>query len=641
MSLENLSDEELNAIANAPEEAPISTPEESTGVVESFARGAAEAIPGASQVAGVVGSLYGEGYEKSQSDWKRAQEQARIDNPVAFGTGEVTTDVAAFTALNTVVPGAGLLKNAVTLGGWTFSKEATDHPEQSLGSSLHKSAVNTMVGLSAGKAVEVAGNIAIPYAKKVADTTAAHWLTDNVSKAWGIFDSHVAKNYNTNAKLPKEVATSKYIDSLRNYVYEGNSLLDSKSTVHSVGQGAEALQEKYGNRIGNYISKNNSSVDVELVQTKLINGRKVISGLDQNTVAVNEAANAELQKTFFNKKVISAATKDSEEVVEWMPKKLNLSDVHDLKRSWAKQSSLLQKEAAGVSTTANASLKAEELKNRVGALSEFIKDSLPDSPEWSTMNKKWMDMNVLSDITSIKGDKMHGSSAFNKIREVASYAGGVGLGFAAQQAGVPLMGAMAIGAATKKVLASGETLAPKLSASLFNLANYMEKVPGSAIAMRATAALNGNVEGFHTVMMASASELNLKQAPLSRDNIDLKNRSDDVLQTMQSNAPELTDALRKAIEADDEEAMASTMEQLSKHPAAKGLIKDGQGWNGKVRDPADKAGMIKQINGMNVSLKQKLELKKNLNLQGTIPVLKQEEPYYINYKARDKGAPAY
>ncbi|MCK9370538.1 hypothetical protein M0R04_11560 [Candidatus Dojkabacteria bacterium] len=666
MNLESMSDEELAALASEPEvsvEQP--TQEVSTastenplgefpgavltkGQSQSFISGVNAAIPGSNQIMGALGAItdggegnFGERYEKNKADWQTAQEAARIDNPTIFGVGEQIGDIGGFTVANTILPGSGVLKNAATLGSWTFGKEAGSHPDQSLGQSLQKASVDTIVGLAAGKVIEKAGSAAIPYVQKLADSTAAHWLTDNVGKAWGVFDSHAAKYYNSSAKLPKEVATSKYIESLRNYVVEGKPLLNPDSTVHSISQGAEKLQEKYGNRIGKYIQANDKPVDAEQIFNKLSNGKKITSLLNSKEVEVNGAADEALKFAFFKEKVVTQASKDAPAITELVPRKITLSELHDLKRSWASQSKLLQKEAAGASPTANASMQATELKNRVGMLSEIIKDSLPDDQAWSTMNKKWADMNALNDITAIKGDGMHGGSIFSKIKKMSSTVASGGVGLAAYSMGVPMQGALAIGAASKYVLGSGEVLSPKLANGLGNLAHYMEKVPGSPIAMRAAAALNGNMENFHTVMMGAVSELNLKQSPLDRNNTDLKNRSDDVLQVMQESAPELTGALRKAINEDNEEGMAAAMEQLAKHPSAKGLIKDGQGWNGKVRDPADKAAMESQISGMNVSHRQKLELKKALNLQGTIPVVKEEQPYYINYKARDKGAPAY
>ena len=643
MDLSKLSNEELEKMLNGEDKTESSNPvQESVPDLESVARGAVEGVPFGGQVVSGISALLdnspvslGERYNKQKARWDEAQAAAKADDPYLFGGAEVVSDIAGFMA----VPGGSSL---VKLGAWSISKEIGAHPEQSLGKSLQNAAVATAFGKGGEKGLSKVAEVSAPYLSKLADSTTVSWLTDGLTKNQKILNNHLRKWYNPASKLPGDEATSAFLRDMQTKMIDGKPVLGAHATQESILESTSAMRKVAGDALESVLKESgDTAVNNDSLLNLIKGSRNIVSENDVVTNNLYARVDQELMSTFFTsniKKVMKDGIAEiSEEII---PKKLTLKDIHNLKMSWANRSALLAREAAGSSPSAASSMAAKEMLERVTSLSQFLDSAVPDNLVWKAANKDWANAFTLESITYNKGNSAVKEGIIEKIKGFATTTG-AGAGYVAHALGVPVEGAVMTGIAVRQILANGEVLNPKLAQKLYNLSEHMIAFPDSKVSLGVLAAARESSEYFHKHIMGASSEVMLAKSPLDRDNVSVKNNSDELLEIAEKVNPQIANQLREQIHNNNEEGIAATMEQLSGLPEAQKFVKPGMGWNGKIRNIEHKAVMEKNINSMDVSLKQKLQLKKDLHINDIIPVIRKEVPYYIDYKSRNKEQEQY
>lgn len=642
-----LSDEEMSALegqqtesapmVNQPETA-VAQPDLEVNDAESFARGAIEGLPLQNQiVAGTKALLdntptsFGERYNRNLTEWRAAQEKSKTDDPYIFGTGEVVGDIGGFIA---APGGAAVMK----LGAWTLGKHVSAHPANSIGQHLQNAAFDTAIGVAGGKALEKGMEIAAPMAKSLATNTTIAWLTDGAKGLKKDVGEHVSKFFNSgeNKGLSSLDAHHNFVEELRSMKVGDKALLHANSTSESILKDARVFKERLSPEYDRILNSNTAKHNVESLENSLLSDLKISSN-DPVTQATKLATEQEVRKTFSKVKYVDVTTNGVKNTVpEYTPKELTLTELQTLRNDISRRINW---------DDPTAKVANEMLYDRHKKISNFMEDIMSKSdeailPQWKEVNRQWANANLIETITAAKGDPNIGGSVITGMRKSMNLMG-TGAGVISMGLGAPLPVAIGVGIAAREALRRGEAMSPKLANGLDRLAKHLIHDPNSKISMGVVAAGAGTASYFHDHVMGAVSTLNLQDSPLERTVVDVQNRSDDILQVVQKLAPQQTDILRKAIDSRDEATISTVMEQVSKLPEARKLIKDGVGWNGKVTDPNDIQNLHKQVDSMNISMKQKLQHKQALTLSGTIPVLQKEVPYYIDYKARNKQEPNY
>jgi hypothetical protein len=626
--------------------------EEYHSQLEAAGRGALAGVPGVPQLAGALGALqdqsdssFGERYNKNKDAWDNAQTETKQEHPYTYGIAEMGGSIASGLAF----PGEGL----VSLGGWVLAKNLSDHPDDSLGKNLHESLVQTAEGYVGGKIIGAAASKTGEALKEIGNSTAIEWLTKNIKSAKNELNAHINTFYNdAGGALSKADRDAKFIDVLRSTQVNGKPILNPSSTIPQIIDDASILKEAAGNKISNILNTVSDSVkvNVDSIKNRILADRlnpqsNVVKSLnDPVTQQVMSKADDLIEQTFFNKESSFHANGELKET-KLVPKDLSIKDIHDLKIAWASQSSELASKASNTASTVN-KLDSAEARSRVMALTKYIDDSvtkaLPKESKgaWSSANKNWADANVIGNIANVNNNSGNSVGIFKTMKNWSTMAG-TGAGFVAHTMGAPLPAAVGLGLVVKQALNSGEVLAPRLAKGMDNLSNFLIKAPMSDISMRVIAASQGTPNEYQDTVNGAISEINLSQQPIERNSVSVKNNSDDILQIAQAADPDLASKLRQSIKDNDDKTIGAIMDSLSKLPQAKKFIQGGVGWDGKVTNKDDAAHISSQIDAMPISLRQKLEHQKNLRSTGQIPKITPEQPYYLQYKERNKSNQDY
>jgi hypothetical protein len=174
-------------------------------------------------------------------------------------------------------------------------------------------------------------------------------------------------------------------------------------------------------------------------------------------------------------------------------------------------------------------------------------------------------------------------------------------------------------------------------------ANLLEDKGSEAVHLlnRAAIAAEAGPEILRTVIGSEVAKATLVSQPIGRSVTDVINRQDDILAIAKDENPNLASELETSIRENDTELLAATMDSLSKDPKVGKYIQPGVGFDGMVWNEEDKAHLSSELDGMDISHRQRLELKNNLLHKNIIPQVQQEEDDFLQYMKRDKSKPRY
>lgn len=236
----------------------------------------------------------------------------------------------------------------------------------------------------------------------------------------------------------------------------------------------------------------------------------------------------------------------------------------------------------------------------------------------------------------IKSQRNKALAPFSELFKGAAVAG------AGMSAGISPELAIATAASLRTISKLPQT-STTVAVGMSKLANYMQQDPGKGaeIIQTLAAAANNSADTFRKAASSEYSKINLREQPIERNTVDVVNKQNSILAIAEYENPDLAKQLRDAISNNDDELVASSMDMLSKSPKLKPFFKDGIGFNGKVYDPQDKANLAKQLESMQISLVQRLKLKKDLMEKNIVPVVQQEPDMVKQFMGRNKKNPQY
>jgi len=200
---------------------------------------------------------------------------------------------------------------------------------------------------------------------------------------------------------------------------------------------------------------------------------------------------------------------------------------------------------------------------------------------------------------------------------------------------------VAVGVVGAKELAKAALNSPKLVGKLGSLLPQTAKLEKigkfyingtgqrsmyyGALMTRLGQSLNGlDPERTENTVNALNATQSLLSTPLDRSTDSLMQRKQDIDAILRVENPELLEELNETLQENGN--VGPIMEAITKIPAAKELVKEGVGWDGKVYNPEDKAALRKSVeNQPLISSAQKIDMLEQLSLHGTIPNLEEAE----------------
>ena len=374
-------------------------------------------------------------------------------------------------------------------------------------------------------------------------------------------------------------------------------------------------------------NKLSSDIDNALVPEVRANLTKVldqIQGVEQNLV---------------DSKIAQSMAKGAKEAAEV---KISLKDMYEVK----KQLQQAAYDNNGLSTSAKEAYKHASSKFN-NLIDDFItqKELAGKLPEG--MAKEFKDARITQSNLIKFANAAQDAATANANRSISPFSEMfkvLATGSAATMAGVAPTTAVGIAGsirAASKIPGVDNSMALMLS----KLSNKIENGGTGAskiVQVLGNAAVN-NVDAFKKAVSSEYAKSVLEENPIERNVTDVVNKQTSILAVADYLNPQLAGQLRDAIESNNEDLVASSMERLAKDPALSKYFAKGQGFNGKVTDPEDKASMLKTLEMAPISHVQRLQLKKNLINNNIVPQVNVEQPADTasQFLGRDKKRPQY
>ncbi len=275
--------------------------------------------------------------------------------------------------------------------------------------------------------------------------------------------------------------------------------------------------------------------------------------------------------------------------------------------------------------------------------------SEPLIDQFKKARKRFTDIKILSEVADASGAEVGGDKIFNSIKK--GFVTSLFLGQGAQTVG-------AVASVANTLINSPASLGNALNATTRNaskivgLGNFLAE---NAKDIRAMGALSSrlytlftdpeldyesaNAE-FDDLIEQGSSYQKLFEAPLARTEIASKERIEDIYNVVRgANKPmakELMDAYTKG------EDIGPIMVEISKRPEARGLIEEGDGWNGKVYSKQDKTAAVSRLRTHTLlPAAVRIAHEKNIMSTGNLPAWEQlpkREPMKIQSKNKGKGS---
>jgi hypothetical protein len=264
---------------------------------------------------------------------------------------------------------------------------------------------------------------------------------------------------------------------------------------------------------------------------------------------------------------------------------------------------------------------------------------------YRSLNRDWSDMNIIRELTQEQADKV-GGGALERIKQAL---GVRGLLIAQVANNTGANKALAASAAVRfNQVVNDPKTSNKMAKGLKVVSDHLEINPDSPFLKRLVIAAqvssydpNDGNESLRKSLSSVSAEIQLQQQPIQRTYNDIERKSDQILEALEYHNPDMAKQLRQAFKHENKDAVGQLIQEMGKMPALKEIIADGVGIDGKVWSQEDKQMLSDQVDGMDISLKQKLELKRNLRINGTVPVVQAEPDRFMKFQSRDKSRPKY
>jgi hypothetical protein len=320
-----------------------------------------------------------------------------------------------------------------------------------------------------------------------------------------------------------------------------------------------------------------------------------------------------------------------------IPEEWNLNEIWTWKSKIAKMAYKYESSAIGNSTEgtvnqAAAKFLREAERGMDAMVLDTVERALPAEgmAAFKSLKNKYSNLNVLEGVFDTESKKVTEGTLSGLVKKAwgahkLTYLVGAGVGVSNPIVGGAIAMAGIVQAATKNT--------PSAIANANVLSKFLRANPSSQIAARLVRAFDsGDSQEFLDAELAVAgAAAQMKQAPLQRNNDSLIKNANAITILLEDKNPELADAFDKALETQDPGQLKSIGEAISEMPEAREFLEEGQGWEGKLVNPADIVQAQNNLENSNMSYSQRLFHKAALKTSGTIPVPEEEEDPYLKW----------
>lgn len=586
-----------------------------------FSQGADELEAGLHTATNILADIAvpGENISSISEDYNKELETARMKNKnaqeanpksyLAGNFGGSIAQTAGITALNPAAGAAMLTPTGQAVSGGIQGFLGSN--EKASKQALVDTAVSAAIGGIAGKVVDVAGNAIQNTMNKVAPGI--------FSNMFGMNKAKHAKDIN--AALKNAGQTPKqYFEELVGTKVNGVGLIEAGDTLDDIApKAAQALQDLDLQKHAEL-----AKIDINLSPDQVFNmvdnvKSNLLTKLDKtdNATLKGYIQNAidEVDNTFTNmvnrKLQIAQVTKEAPTI--------NVADLY------AKKSELATRafKDNGLNDITKNALKevSAGLNDGIDNLITISGKSSGEAFKKLRLQEQRLKLfnDAVQDTVSSKINP--GYSALSEVTKGAAiYGAGKATGLDDQQAA---------GLATALRLGSKiPGMDTRLGIMSQKIANHIQSMGknGNVLASSLIKAANQGTDYFKSAIESTFGGIQLQENPIARTAMDVINKQTSIMAVLEHNAPDLAGILKTAIDNNDENTISSVMEKAAKQPGMDRYFESGQGFNGKVTDPADKAEMIKTIELAPISHVQRLQLKKNLINNNIIPKVTVDQP---------------
>lgn len=644
------------------------------------AAGIASAIPFSTEIGAAVGAgievatgvsdSFSKSYDEGVAFGKQAKDKSSERSPTLFTGGRVlgevaTTGLAAAKAVKAVGAVSNFSKVATNVGVDVLAETArqfSDSEEktfEALGSSAKTAATYAALGLGAGAAIGKTLGKAGSIASKSLENSV---ISRGVSKVVKKVDNFVAS---TNGRISREdyVKTIDEIPGVNEAVSvgkmaEAQSLIENRFA--SFNSSKRSLLKEVENKLGDRYGA--AAHEVLAIEQEVLSPIKQILESQMDSLGSLSKEGKKLQKLSDSIKNVfrgekTPITNDLGEVIgfDHAVKPLRVSDMDRtllelenlldskkkvlklVKRGGGSKENMLGslRDAKNAIRDANYDDLPPEMQSRLG----FLKDV--DARIEVLHHAKNMTNDVKAQMAKIESGSMS-SEIIEAANSVLTGGGLVGqglAGFAAFKIAGPAGAAAVPLAVFAKNLANSPRLIGKVDSALNGsdlLEGQVAKIAnigkfyvsgsggrsayyGSLMSRLSTSIADNDGETENLVSALDSTQALLKN-PLIRETNDFMKKKEAITDILKVESPATLELLDDALKNNEE--IGPIMDQISKIPAAKEIMQDGLGWDGRVYSEEDKATLEQGVADQPlISASSKMEMISQLRQGGIIPDL--------------------
>ncbi len=629
---------------------------QNVGTTDSLLRGAAQGLTfgGADEIAGAVGAagevLFGEtplsdvanAYKEHRNESRDNFKIAESANPGAFTTGDIAGSIAT-----AFVPGLGsakLLQAGKTLGtsikagvatgalsgfGRSEGEEIAEYARDiSIGAAT--GVIGGTIGYGAGK---VLSKPAVQLSEKIDDIA-----NKSYAEALGIsgvrdarqLEKFLVKNNKMNLKKFVDLISEDSLEQLDDGTIAvlkdspiGEKIIGFGQTYDDVGQKIVLAKDTYGKQLSKILSRADDALP-EGLDTGSISARlksEIVDPLLRSDVPEEQ----EMAKKALEYIDSMLTVSDGKGGAMFKPN-FSISKLHDLRKGVDRTIRNFDKQIAvdtmqGIRRNARGVLE-EQIEDAVDTV--IGKGVLDDGTigAYQLAKQKWGAYNTLEEIMSRKVDDLQGG-AMSILKKSINLKGQL----AAQNvnpSSPSAIGSLGIGAAINGVLGS-QRLPSALAVSLKKVSNGL--ITGGAkwdsLAQKVVRGASISNAALGKALGLAEATIDLSEKPLDRSVEAVKLRKSQILNVLDEQDVATANALRQAIESDDDDTIMQIMSQVSQIPAARKFVQPGMGWDGKAVTLEEKEQVVQQVKNLTVPPSIKKDLIKKFNKDAIIPPMEE------------------
>jgi hypothetical protein len=650
--------EELEELESLEAQGGLANPEveQDPSELESFGKGVVEGVPFAKDALAIGETIiesgfneFSENLNKNQNEWNEAINIAEEKNPYSFGAGDVVGGVGSFVAANVLTGGAVAgIGGAIALGAASGVSRSEDRSISDAVEGGTTGFVFDRLGAGIGKVLRKP----LQGIKNKAAKTISEAFGEGSNASKKIVHNHLNKT----KQSIKQYADDLYNTTIKNadtgaeerILKAGNSFSD---TLENIG----IAKNDVGDNIGKALTEIDDAIGKPFLKAKDMH--KNLKDTFENMAQSDDPASKKMATTLMRD--IDDIFRPSQELIEETVdaagqtiRKTNierpwsedwtLGRLHQYKRDVANRIKNEFKSTTIDQTSRKASHERAVVSKITGIIADTVEGAqktLKDTPDgviknFFKNNKTFSNLSNAEELLLDSVSKQSSGGVVDTVKNAFKLKGLVVGGVAASTGlgGLPVAGVV-IG--VNQLLAS-PSLPAAMAVGLKKIADRISVNPNSPLLKRLTVSAGLSSETFRNSLSSVISEINLSEESIGRTTDDVYKRKDDILGALEFHAPEQAAMLRELIDNNDDDAIAGFMDEMGRNPKMKPFIESGVGFNGKVYNEADKKHFLDEIMGAQVSLAQRISLRKDLLRTGTIPIIEDDTPPRKEYQPRNR-----